>query len=263
VARLLLRGEYYDSVSPHALREDDYEKLLLANGADLYPSWNLVAFKQVVESEYGRAKADLALIDRRYRRWWVVEVELGSHPFSTHVEPQVRRLANGAYGPSHADSIHSAMPTLDRRAVGEMIMGEQPRVLVLVNQPKPDWLPALHIWGARVGIVEVFRSPRNVDVLRINGEHPDDLGDLVSLCRVDPLIPSSLIVASPAALGVSSGEKLTLVFEGGLTEWRRVDVADRVWLMPIRRSPLPTNVSGYRITEDGTGRLMITPIRKP
>lgn len=262
MARLLLRGEYYDSVSPHALREDDYERLLLANAAHLYPSWHVVRFKEIVESEYGKAKADLALVDRRYRRWWVVEVELGSHPLTGHVEPQVRKLANGAYGAAHASCIHAAMPALDRSALGEMVVGAQPRVLVLVNEPKPDWISPLRVWGARLGIVEVFRSRRNVDVLRINGEHPDDLGDLVSTCRVDPVIPNSLLVASPAALGIGSGERVELLYDGGITEWRRVDAADRVWLMPTRRWPLPASINDFRITEDGAQRLVITPSRK-
>jgi hypothetical protein len=261
VARLLLRGEYYDSVSPGALFEDDYERLLLANGKALYPSWHLGKFKCVVESEYGRAKADLALVDKRYRNWWVVEVERAIHPLS-HVEPQVRSLAAGRYDHRHASVIKDGLPNLDLDSLREMVLGQQPRVLVLVNAPCPDWSAPLHQLGAKLGIIEIFRSPRNIDVLRVNGEHPDEIGNTLSLCRVDLLMPRSLIVSSPAALPIRSGGRVEIVFEGGVSEWKRVDSAACVWLMPVRRSPLPPDVEQYHLHEDDTGRLFLMALRK-
>jgi hypothetical protein len=257
VARLLHRGEFYDSISPGALFEDDYERLLIANRLELYPAWHLVKFKQIVESEYGSARADLALIDKRYRGWWVVEVERGSHSLSGHVEPQVRSLATGQYTTAHADALHRELPTLNARALTELVRGEQPRVLVLVNEPRPEWKADLARWKAKVGVVEIFRSHRDVDVLRVNGDHPDDLGDVITYCKLDPLLPTALLVSSPAAIGVRNGERVELLYNGGLTEWKRIDSADSAWLMPTRRAPLPEEPSNYLIMEDESGKLIL------
>jgi hypothetical protein len=256
VARLLLRGEFYDSIAPGALFEDDYERLLIANGADLYPAWHLVQFKCTVESEYGPAKADLALVDRRYRNWWVVEVERATHPLS-HVEPQVRSLASGRYDHRHASVLHKGLEGSDIKALKEMVLGQQPRVLVLVNSPRPDWSAPLHQLGAKLGVIEIFRSARNIDVLRVNGEHPDDLGSILSKCKVDLLMPKSLIVASPAALPIAAGERVGIHFQGNVSDWRRVDAGACVWLMPVGRSPLPPDAEQYELSEDVTGRLIL------
>jgi hypothetical protein len=262
MARLLSRGEFYEKVSAQSVFEEDFERLLVANAADLYPSWHCLPFKQVVESEFGPAKSDLALVDRKYRRWWVVEVELASHSLHQHVEPQVRSLATGAYISAHAEALHLSRPDLELRALKDMVLGEQPRVLVLVNESRPDWIPSLHRWNARLGVVEIFRSSRNVDVLRVNGEHPDDLGNVLTNCRVDALLRRSLVVGSPAALPVVPGGRLEIIFEGGTTQWRRIQSANCVWLMPVRRSPLPHGISEYQITQDNSGKLILIPLRR-
>lgn len=260
MARLIIRGEYYDSVAPGALYEDDYERLLVAHRREIYPAWHLVSFKCTVESPYGNARPDLALVDARYRRWWVVEVELSSHPLYAHVAPQVQSLATGHYDLEHAETLADEIPELDRHALREMVIAEQPRVLVIVNEGRADWLPTIHQWNGRLGIVEVFRSPRNVDVLRVDGEHPDDLGNVISFCYADPALPRSLIVSSPAAL--PPGARLEIAFDGGISEWARIDAGNRVWLMPVRRSPLPTVVREFQLKEDDQSKLFLVPVRR-
>lgn len=259
MAKLFVKGEYYESIAPGALYEDDYERLLLAYSKVLYPEWRLVRFKCPVESPYGTAKADLALVDAKYRKWWVVEVELSTHPLYAHVAPQVQCLATGKYGEEHAEVLAGALPDLDRDSLSEMVRAEQPRVLVLVNQAMPEWLPTIRQWNGRLGVVEVFRSRQNVDILRINGEQPDDLADIVSVCRVDPLLRNSIIVSSPAALSVKAGDRVEILYDGGVSEWTRVDSGDRVWLMPVRRWPLSPSVQKLELKQDSAGSFVLIP----
>lgn len=257
MARLLLRGETYESVSPNALFEGDYERLLLTHRDALYPHGHLVPFKCNVDSEFGRARADLALIDKSYRKWWVVEVETADHSLEGHVEPQVRALANGKYGADHARYLSAQSPDLDHNSLSEMVRGAQPRVLVLVNRACPEWIAPLRRWDARIGIVEIFRSPRSVEVLRINGEHPEMNEDVLSACRIDPILRRSLVIDSPAALPVEEGGLVQIWYEGGVSDWKRVSTSDVVWLMPIRRSPLPHGVVEFSLVRDGSGQLRL------
>ncbi len=261
MARLIARGERYESVSPGSLFEADYESLLLANAGELYPTSHLVPYKKIVTSEYGSAMPDLALIDRRYRKWWVVEVELSSHSLRDHVEPQVAVLATADYGREDAAYLGEKHQHLSKEALREMMMGTSPGVLVLVNEPCPSWSSLLGKWEAQIGVVEVFRSQTNREVLLIDGDHPEPLQDIVSVCRVDPLMRQSLIIDSPASVTELQSGRLTIATEGGRSVWRRVDSADRVWLMPLRRYPLPTQVNSFLLIRDQEGELSLVPAR--
>lgn len=260
MARLLIEGEWFDSISPDSIYERDFENLLLANAAHLYPSFHVARFKATVESEHGRAKADLALVDKEYREWWVVEVELGTHPLRGHVEEQVSILATARYGAGEAQRLAETADALDADRLTEMMRGRQPRVFVIVNQSRPDWSAALIRWNAIVGVAEIFRSRReHLTVLRINGDQPTPTGDVVSACRVDTVMPNMLRVESPAGLGFGSDETGEIWFEGGLTEWARVDSATAAWLTPMRRNPLPPALRSFVIRRDEDGRLTLEP----
>jgi hypothetical protein len=260
VARLLIDGEWFDSISPESIYESDFEELLLSNAGHLYPGFFAARFKATVESEHGRAKADRALIDKIYRTWWVVEVELGSHPLRGHVQEQVAVLSTAKYGEREAEALAAQSDELDREALLEMMRGRQPRVLVIVNQAKPDWMPALARYDALVGVAELFRSRRDhMSVLRINGEHPEEIGDIVSMCRVDGVVPNSLRVDSPANLGFGADERTEIWFDGSLTEWARLDSATTAWLVPVRRNPLPSGPRSFSLRRGDDGRLVLDP----
>ena len=185
VARLLASGEWYDTVSPQSIYETDFEDILLANGELLYPTFITTKFKCKVNLEYGNGIPDLALVDKGYRQWWVVEVELSSHRLAGDVERQVSIFSSGIYGDRHAEYLAQQSTDFDAESLLEMMRGRQPRVLVIVERLKPEWVTALARWEALIAVAELFRSKRDY-ILRVNGQHPEPLGDVVSVCRVDP-----------------------------------------------------------------------------
>jgi hypothetical protein len=263
VARLLVDGHWYESVSPGATFESDFENLLIAQAAHLYPGYHIVPFKKLVTSEFGDARADLALIDTRYRDWWVVEVELAVHSLSRHVLPQVAALSMAVYGEEEAKHLAGRSSALDLDALREMVLGAPPRVLVLVNQARPDWLPEIRRWGGLLGIVEVFRSKLNKEILRINGQHPSSEGSRLGVCRSDSLMPTSLVLESPAALPHGSTSVLDILYGDGHSSWKRVAVADRVWLMPIGRYPLPEGQRTFSLMIRDDGQLVLEDVADP
>jgi hypothetical protein len=93
MARILKDGEWYEPVAPTAVYEAEYQAIIVAQARHLFPDYAVVKFDTIVESERGNGKADLALIDRRYRFWWVVEIELSTHSLGGHVLPQVQILS--------------------------------------------------------------------------------------------------------------------------------------------------------------------------
>jgi hypothetical protein len=128
VPRLLYHGEWFEPLSPGAVYESDYQAMIVSQAAVLFPDFWTARFDCLVESEHGSAKADLALVDRHYRFWWVVEVEMSSHSLSGHVSPQVLRLSHAEYGNVQASYLAVKEPDLDPNRLREMMKGSQPRV---------------------------------------------------------------------------------------------------------------------------------------
>ena len=256
--RLLLSEEWFEPVSSEGQYESEFESIIVSRGDSLFPLYHVVPFRMAVESEEGRKIPELALVDVKYRLWWVVEIEMAHHSLYGHVMPQVEVFARGKYGAEHANYLASKGDEVDGQALRDMIMGAQPRVLVVVNRSVPDWIDPIHRLDAIVTVVEVFRSDKNEHILRVNGDYPESEGaHIASLCRLDATLPSLLQVDSPAALGVETGGQISIEFNGGWTNWSRVDASDRVWLVPLGRNPLAANQE-YQIIRETDDRLTLT-----
>jgi hypothetical protein len=256
VARLLIQGEWFDAVAAASMYENSYEGLLLANADELFPSFHAVRFKKRVRSELGNGEPDLALIDKAYRAWWVVEVELSNHPLRSHVEKQVAIFASARYGLPEANYLAEHAPNLDRSLLIAMMLGMPPRVLVLVNAARPEWASWLARYDALVGVAEVFRSDQNQHILRIDGELPRGVGDrrMLSICRRHPVLPKVLTVDSPASVVGLGDEPLPISYRGGSAMWAQRPTATNLLLMPQGRYPLPTETREFILlgTDDGS-----------
>ncbi len=261
--RLLINNEWFEPLSSEAQYESDFESIVVSHAALLFPEYHTIPFRARVESEAGVKIPDLVLIDKRYRHWWIVEIEMAHHSLAGHVLPQVEVFAEGRYGSEHAEYIatHSSSAAIDSALIRDMIKGAQPRVLVVVNQTMLSWVEPIRLLNGLVTVVEVFRSFRNHHAFRINGDDPAISAEhLVSSCRLDRTIPRLLQVDSPAALDVAHGQRVAIAFRDGLTEWERTDVSDQVWLSPIKRNPLKVG-QDYRIMRDDEGKFYFEEVR--
>lgn len=121
--------------------ESEYEQSILRYSVDLFPGYVCVPFKATVQSDIGNVQADLVLVDRDYRGWTIVEVELEHHPLMGHVEPQMRKLINGRYTDAHASAIALASEDLDEERVRRLVANVPPEFLVIAPVEAPDWRP--------------------------------------------------------------------------------------------------------------------------
>lgn len=228
MARILHDGEWYEQLSTAALYEEDYERLLFQHGESLFPSYHLVPFKMTVYSESAGAKADFALVHKNYRDWWVVEVELGHHSFESHVRPQVETLSRAKYDEHAAAYLCSKNASLDLTKMRSVVKGEQPKILVVVNVPSPQWSRELKHFNALTSVFEVFRSSFNKHLYRLNGEQPTEFTTVASWCSVE--LSRFLRISSPGILPVQHDERMDIYFRDGITNWVRTDLQDRVYL---------------------------------
>lgn len=239
MARLLIDGEWHESLASTAYYEAEYERLIQEQAGTLYPGYRLVPFKTTVASDTGTAKPDFALVSETYRGWLVVEVELAHHPLAGHVLPQIEVLATATYGDAEAAYLSAQAPDLDAQKLRELMRGAQPRVLVIVNGLPATWAPALARFNTLLNSVEVYRSGRNHHVLRMEGDGPEQHLEIVSRCRIDPYIPRLLLLDSPAAIEFDEDGRIKLEWNGSETTWSRVQSKDSTWLNPIQSNPLP------------------------
>jgi hypothetical protein len=254
MARVLLKDSFFEELAPGSMLEADFESVVVNKGNLIFPDFFVVPFKATVSSDDDSAKADLALIERSYREWWVVEVELGTHSFEGHVLPQVRTLARASYREDEARALCTSCPELELQRVLDMVKGRQPRVLVVVDSEKKEWGRPLRSFDAELLILQMFRSERNEHAFRIDGYLPVPPGSVISECSFDNLLPRFLVVHSPALLGVAAGKILCIRFGQYVTEWQRIDSQDKVWLSPARQNPLLRNET-YKIVRSEDGAL--------
>ena len=256
MARILIDGQWYEEIALASLYETEVEELLLSQSSFLYPGYFTIPFKVIVSSEDGSAKPDFALVDKAYREWWVVEVEMAHHSLAGHVLPQVRTLSRAAYGREQAMHLCRQCASADLGQVVDMMKGKQPRVLIVVNSPRPDWQKDLSAYDASMAVFEIFRSDRNHHIFRVNGEQPQALVGIVSLCSLDPILPRLLKVDSPACLGIKHNERVSIRYGNTVCEWDRTDTKTDVWLSPVSANPLSPKVR-YELVRRDDGSLEI------
>lgn len=235
--RLYHKGEWFDEISPSALAEAEFESLLVSNAEIIRTDSVIVPFKKTVYSPDGSARADLAIISTDYRHWVVVEVELAKHDLYGHVIPQVRTLREASYTQECVSYIHSKCPSMDPEQLAQMMLGDPPDVLVLVNKPDEEWRKELRRYGAHMMVFEIFRSLNNRHIFIIDGEPPRLTQSVLSELSFG-LLPRCLNVSSPAALPVAPGETFAVLIEEQLTYWERFQTATGVYLSPVGTMPI-------------------------
>jgi hypothetical protein len=263
MARVLFNQVWFASVRSQSWYEDDYEQIILAYCAELFPRWVAVPFKTDVIGEDGTVKRpDLALIDRHYRQWWVVEVELAHHSLYAHVMPQVEAFKTASYEGRHAEYLYKRDPTLDPARLAEMMLGLPPEVLVIVDRPDTGWRSVLRARGVYLSTIEPFRDSSNHLLLRVNGHQPEPQPSVLTRCSRHTM-RRLWRVHSPAALPPSArdDDALEIEFEGGMTLWKRVPIADGLMLCAERGDILAGWRAADLVEREGIG-LSFLPIIK-
>jgi hypothetical protein len=231
--RLRFRDEWFDEVDATRFYESEFEAVILQNPDLLCPGAFLVPFKErIQDSSLNVHCADLALIDRDYRFWWVIEVELTSHSLYSHVLPQVSTFLDGYYGTQHARALLKTQHELEEIRLHDMLRGEQPRVVVIADRFLDDWRSELRHVGAYYAVLNVFRSPENADIIYFDGILPAIAAQHIS--RAVPVngIPRMLRLLSPGGIPGSDRSRLKVFFEGRPTTWMRVETNKQCFITP-------------------------------
>jgi hypothetical protein len=262
MARVLIANKWYNEVAPTGVYESYYEAMVKTQAQRMWPRFHPVHFKANVHAGLGTGvKADLALVERSYIEWWVVEVELAHHSFEGHVLPQTRQLAMARYGDEEAAKLCQSCKDLDLVKTKRMIKDFQPRVLVVVNRPCPEWVPRLAEFDGKLVVFEMFTAGGDDFLFRVNGDHPVGESDRISICSFDPLMTRWLLIDTPISFAGLPDKEFSIEYDGFATTWTRVERDGRLWLHTQGPNPLPDKWD-YQLVRRGDGRLAFEAIPK-
>jgi hypothetical protein len=237
MARLRYNNEWFQQLSLTALPEAHFEDLLIQNSDMIRRDAWITRFKRTIFAQGAAARADLAIVDREYREWFVVEVEMVRHPLYEHVLPQVRTLRDGYYGPDEAAYLVRNLPVLDIERTNELVRGVSPKVVVIADHADSWWADVLSGADIQFITMEIFKSESNRYIFSLDGGLPQRAADLVSYCTFNSMLPRQLQVETPSTLGVSHGGSMVIICDGQAVEWSRIDTKDSCYLRtrgPIR-----------------------------
>jgi hypothetical protein len=257
MSTIIVRDQVYQEISLSAFYESEFENIVIQNSQIIFPEFFFIPFKPSVSTDFDIVKPDFAIIDMKYRNWWVGEIEMGYHQLNQHVLPQVEKLSQGYYGSELIPDFLKQNSNLDPKKISDLLKGKQPSVILLVNTPKPEWLPFIRRFNAIMLVFQVFKSEQDHHIFRINGEYPTISLVEISNCYVDPIVPNFVVLESPAAFPYKNGESFEIWFENGVSNWKRIDIKNKVYIVPIKINPLDKRVV-YKINEKNDGNLIFS-----
>jgi hypothetical protein len=252
--RILHNNSWYSPVKSNSFYEKTYEEKILENAEYLFPGYFCFYFKKSVDSMYGTGIPDLVLIDKLYREWIIVEVELEHHNLQGDVEEQVKIFSSGKYGRTHAEYLSRKHPDLDFDKLTLLIQSTQPAISVIVPIAKPSWWKSLLPYNAHIAVIEIWENNIGKQFLRVNGDQPVVLAEefLSKVFRDSEVTAKGLKIDNPAVL--PEIEKISILIDDEVTVWRLVRSSSGAWLMPFGRSPIDENRSmAFNLTIDSSG----------
>jgi hypothetical protein len=256
MARILVEQKWFEQVEPSTFSEMQFEDRVVLHAPSIYPEYYVTTFKCTLDSPNGKTIPDLAFISKDYEEWKIIEVEMGYHSFSQHVEPQVSRIINATYDRDVANYLYSKEGELDPELTLELVLDKPPEVIVIVNEYKPDWDRHLRKLGAAVVTFELFRSESNLEIFRVDGQYPSHFINSISQCSFHPIVHRLLEIEQPQALDLPRGGNVRLRYNNCITEWKRIDAEGKVWLSPLGRNPLRPEHT-YEIYRQGDNQLVL------
>jgi hypothetical protein len=154
---------------PIRVSEEILEGLIRTAAPALFPGFDYFDFRPPIRCGASTRHPDGALVARGHRSWWVVEVETHLHSVVEHIEPQLRELATGFYGPDAFHYLHRHR-TFDASAY--TVDTFEPEFLLVIDSLTAEVRDA----AARTGFYAVecspFRSDQNRYALAVSGHRP-------------------------------------------------------------------------------------------
>lgn len=227
---------WYQEVAPRSFYdEEDLERAIIQNLAIIFPQFIALPFKKplVDSARLITKKADLAMVKLDYSEWYIIEVELGKHD-KGHVLDQIETFYNCGYDDAHAKYIFAQRPRhFDLDQLKSMISTKVPQFMVIVNEPKEDWIADLKSFRCKTCVFQIYHDFKGQALYRLNGEHPY-IYTRFCHCKYQKVgSPFTIEVLDKHFLdsyNIADGADISIEYNGLNLLWTREDASNRVFL---------------------------------
>lgn len=139
-------------------REQDFESQVLRCAGPLFPDYISGLWKPRIKDGFGKgAQPDAVLVSTELSLWYVVEIELVSHPVTTHVRPQLETLSEGIYDSTLVPSLQKAVPSVPTEVL-ESLVYKKPGLLCIADGYSEGLRAACSDNGFELAVLEPFRG---------------------------------------------------------------------------------------------------------
>jgi hypothetical protein len=163
-----LDANKFDLWDPDGSTETEFELVVARALSCVYPSYICVMFSGGFRYDDRVYRPDLALIARDFSHWFIIEVELVTHNFHSHVLPQVRSFQ---YGDPQSDCVSSLVNSkvVNAEQAKTLISFVPRNVAVIANKWSELWFSGLSALQIQLSAISVFRSKSGVEAVEISG----------------------------------------------------------------------------------------------
>ncbi len=224
--------------------EPHFSDIVKVELAKVLPKFSILGFSPYILGDEGRRRRpDLALIDRNYSMWVVVEVELENHSLEHHVLPQVQTFATGHYDETHAELLHNKDPTLNITKLKNLIKYCPPVISVIVNSNsvlKKGWQILESDYSAYLTFLESFRAEDGDVVFSISGYLPTPQPCHLIKLRKHGLM-NALVCNSPENVPADLVDVMQIYFDQRPYTWQIIRTKDTAVFLPT---------GGFTVSDD-------------
>ncbi|EAQ48814.1 hypothetical protein [Leeuwenhoekiella blandensis] len=213
--------DWYDEIDPLSFYEKHFEETFLSKMHEVYPDFIGLPFSLKISTSKGEnSKPDLAMVRKDYKEWYVIEAEMGRHSWDGHVEKQVRVFSTGYYAPKKvAKYMFSKNNSLDSVELEKMIDSIQPKVMVIVNEPKPKWEIEVKKYNSYLSVFQIYKGLNGYELYRISGDTPFIYRDKSHSAFVKGL-SNTMEIYTPTFIAEPNETDIIIYFRGKKTKWK-------------------------------------------
>jgi hypothetical protein len=269
MARIFFQKNRFKQILPSSFHEGEFERIITLQAPFLYPDYYVIPFKKTVSSPHGNSKPDLVFIAKDYKDWYVVEVEMTYHNFSSHIEPQMRNLSAAIYDDINVvNYICQKNLKLDTTKASKLIHDEPVKLLLILNEFNADWAKELsNKYSVITSAFNVFQnnaSEVQIDPIyqafMISRNYPIYSLSAMTKCSVHPHFPY-LGVDDNSSLQLKPGDEVILEYENCVTFWKATQGPGKpIWLKMNGRDEFVDKKRNYQITKLRDNSLLLNII---
>lgn len=147
----------FELSDPSGVKEPAFNEIAMRVLKQLRPDCIIFPFHPDVHHDDAVWIPDLAIVDRDFGYWFVVEIEIATHHLERHVIPQVTAFCEGRYDKNAVAMLSTALNINEERA--ETLLLTIPRdVVVVSNRSDEKWNHKLAALGVQHIVIRTYQN---------------------------------------------------------------------------------------------------------